>query len=415
MPFVYKCLGSGAGYGELAKLGRERRRVFGQPRLAPGETLTIFSRAQVWPKNFHYWASGLLILALIPLLRRFNLPTRFDWAGLAFTYWVLLTAKSIFVATLLYLVGFSPAEAVAPALERVRREKARILLVLAYFVVLGWVLGWLNALILTVDTVAILEVRERFRPNGLLRSASAIWPPATYLFVGLLLVSAYNDIILSTRFFAADDTAFNAMDKWLLHGLSVPQLCHWALRVFPFCFFRFLEFIYYGMFSQIGAALILVSLHYGKRRALQFVGAILTGYYIALLLFYLWPSQGPYYLCPAHFSEFPSILRTYAAQKGSMEGALALWNHQRLSRISFDYYVAFPCMHIVQPIIVMWFLRFWKRMTAVLAAYNVVLVVAIVLLEWHYVVDILAGVVVAGVAIAAVDGGGLRRRRPSLA
>jgi hypothetical protein len=61
-------------------------------------------------------------------------------------------------------------------------------------------------------------------------------------------------------------------------------------------------------------------------------------------------------------------------------------------------------MHIVQPIIVMWFLRFWKRMLLVLAAYDVVLVVAIVLLEWHYVVDVLAGVVVAGFAIAAVDG-----------
>ena len=68
----------------------------------------------------------------------------------------------------------------------------------------------------------------------------------------------------------------------------------------------------------------MVSLQYGKRRGLQFVGAILTGYYFALSLFYLWPSQGPFYLCPIHFSEFPSTLRTYAAQKGSMEGALAL-------------------------------------------------------------------------------------------
>jgi hypothetical protein len=365
--------------------------------------LTVFSRAQEWPTSFHYWASGLLGLALLPLLKRFNLPVTFDWAGLAFTYWGLLTAKSIFVATLLYLIGFSPADTVAPVLERVQREKVRIPLILAYFVVLAWAVTWLTALVLTVDTVAVLEVRERLSPSGLLRSASAILPPAIYLFVGLLLVSAYNDIILSVRFFAADDAAFNSMDKWLLHGVSVPQLCHWALQVLPLSFFHFLEFIYYGMFAQIGAALILVSLHSGNRRALQFVGAVLTGYYLALVLFYLWPSQGPYYLCPAHFSQFPSALKTYAFQRGSMEGARALWDHERLTRISFDYYIAFPCMHIVQPIIVMWFLRFWRRMMVVLAAYNVVLLVAIVLLEWHYVVDILAGVGVAGFAIAAVD------------
>jgi hypothetical protein len=349
-------------------------------------------------------ASGLLVLALVPLLRRFNLPLRFDWAGLAFTYWVLLTSKSIFVATFLYLIGYSPAETLAPVLERFRREKVRILLVLAYFVALSWAVTWISALVLTVDTVAILELRRRLRPSGLLGFASAILPPAIYLFVGLLLVSAYNDIILSVRFFAAYDGAFNSMDQWLLHGRSVPQLSHWALQVFPLSFFHLLEFVYYGMFAQIGAALILISHHYGKRRGLQFVSTVLTGYYLALVLFYLWPSQGPYYLCPVHFSQFPSVLRTYAAQKGSLGGASALWNHERLSRISFDYYIAFPCMHIVQPIIVMWFLRFWKRMMIVLAAYNVVLVVAIVLLEWHYVVDVLAGVVVAGFAIAAVDG-----------
>jgi hypothetical protein len=373
--------------------------------------LTTTSQSSRWLENVHYWASGLLVVALLPLVKRSNLPIRFDWAGLAFTYWVLLALKSIFVATFLYVLGFSPAETVGPALERIRREKVRILLLVAYFVALGWTLSWSNALVLTVDTVAILEVRERLKPGGLFRSASAILPSALYLFLGLLLVSAYNDIILSARFFAADDAVFNSMDKWLLHGLSVSYVCHWALQVFPISFFHFLEFIYYGMFAQIGAALILTCQCYGRRRGMQFVGAVLTGYYLALVLFYIWPSQGPYYLCPAHFTEFPSVLKTYAAQKGSLAGAQALWDHQRLNRISFDYYIAFPCMHIVQPLIVMWFLRFWKRTRLVLTAYNVVLVAAIVLLEWHYVVDVLAGIVIAVLAIAAIDGRELWRHR----
>jgi hypothetical protein len=373
--------------------------------------LTIPSRIQKLPKDLHYWVSVLLGLALVPLLKRLNLPTNYDWAWLAFTYWVLFTAKSIFAATLLYLIGFSPAETIAPALDRVRREKVRFLLMLGYFVVLTWVLAWLNALVLTVFTVAILEVHERHKPNGLLRSAEAILPPALYLFIGLLLVSAYNDIILSVRFFAAYDPVFNSMDKWLLQGLSVPQLCHWAVQVFPISFFHFLELIYYGMFAIVGATLILLCQYDSRQRGLQFVGTILTAYYLALVLFYIWPSQGPYYLSPAHVSEIPSVLVTYAMQKGSVAGAKALWNHERLRHISFDYYIAFPCMHIAQPLIVTWFLRFWKRMMVVLVAYSVVLVVAIVLLEWHYVVDVLAGVVVAALAIAAVDGRELWRRR----
>jgi hypothetical protein len=60
-------------------------------------------------------------------------------------------------------------------------------------------------------------------------------------------------------------------------------------------------------------------------------------------------------------------------------------------------------MHITQPLIVMWFLRRWKRILVVLAAYDVLLVIAIILLEWHYFVDILAAVPVAGIAIAITD------------
>src|SRR5260370_40944597 len=65
-------------------------------------------------------------------------------------------------------------------------------------------------------------------------------------------------------------------------------------------------------------------------------------------------------------------------------------------------------MHIAQPLIVMWFLRRWKRIVAVLAAYDVLLVIAIVLVEWHYFVDLLAAVPVAGIAIAITDFSGLR-------
>jgi PAP2 superfamily len=354
--------------------------------------------------------SGGLFLVLVPLLKRLNLPTRFDWVGLIFTYWVLLASKAVFVAVVLYTVAIVPSEVLGAMLESALRNKVRILLVLTYFAVLSWAAGWKVALVVTVDTIAILEVRERLNPKGLQRAASAVFPPAMYLFCGLLLVSAYNDIILSVRFFAADDAVFNSMDKWLFHGKSVAELCHWALQVFPISFFHFLEFTYYGMFAVMGAGLILVCQCYGRRRGLQFVGAILTGYYLALALFFLWPSQGPYYLCITHFFQFPATLKTYAAQKGSITGAEALWNHAHLRRISFDYYIAFPCMHIVQPLIVMWFLRFWKRLTIVLAAYNLALVTAIVLLEWHYIVDILAGVVVAGCAIAAIDGRALWQR-----
>jgi hypothetical protein len=365
--------------------------------------MTTLARDQRWPGDLHYWVSALLAVALVPLLRELNLPVRFDWLRLGSAFWLVLAAQSIFVATLLYLIGGAPAT-FGPLLSRIRKDKVRIALALVFFLILLWEFTWLKALILTVDAIALLEFRERLKPAARQAAARSVLIPAIYLFAGFLLIFAYNDIIVSLRFYGATDAAFNAMDKWLLHGMSVSDLCHWAVRRFPVSFFQFLEFIYFGMFPQIGAALILSGIYSGRQRALQFVGAILTAYYLALVLFFLWPSQGPYYLCPTHFSEFPNSLKAYAAQSGSIANSQALWNHSRIRQISTDYYIAFPCMHIAQPLVVMWFLRPWRRILVALAVYDLLLIGAILLLEWHYVVDILGGVLVAGLAVAAVDG-----------
>lgn len=355
------------------------------------------------PRYWHYWIGSLLGVALIPLLRRLHLPVNFDWIALGTAYWIVLAAQAIFVAALLCLIGMPRPAILQPLVDRYRRAPLRVIFLLLFFAVLAWALTWTKALVLTVDAAAILEFKER-RRHDIRDALSAVLLPALYLFAGFLLVFAYNDIIASVRFNFAYDPAFQAMDRWLLRGSSVSDLSHWAVRTLPLSFFHFLEFIYFGMFPQIGAAILLVALSDGKTRGLQFVGTILMSYYLALGLFYLWPSQGPYYLCAGHFSTFPSSLQTYSIEKTLIAHALGLWNHVPIRRISTDYFIAFPCMHIAQPLIVMWFLRRWKRMVIALCAYDALLIVAILLLEWHYVVDILGGFLVAGVAIAITDG-----------
>ena len=113
-----------------------------------------------------------------------------------------------------------------------------------------------------------------------------------------------------------------------------------------------------------------------------------------------------------HFSWFPpNTLETYTIQKFLIKDVLSLWNHVPIHRISADYFMAFPCMHIAQPIIVAWFLRRWKRMFLALCLYDALLIVSILLLEWHYVVDIIGGVLVAAVAIAITVGAPTDRDR----
>ncbi len=360
------------------------------------------------PGYWHYGVSLLLGMALVACLRGLHLPVRFDWITLGIAYWLVLAAQSIFVAAVLWSLGSPGHPVLAPLINRYQRKPLRIVLLLVYIVILAWSLTWMKALVLTVDTIAIIEYIERGTMRRLRQAAGTILLPAFYLFAGFLLVLGYNDVIVSVHFNFAYDPTFNAIDEWILRGWSVSDLSHWAVRTFSLPFFEFLEFIYFGMFPQIGAGIILVSLYEGRSRSLQFVGTILMAYYLALGLFYLWPSHGPYYLCPDHFSRFPSTLQAYSIQKILIEHALTLWNHVPIQRLSTDYFIAFPCMHIAQPMIVMWFLRRRKRMLFVLCAYDMVLIGSILLLEWHYLVDIIAGVVVAGIAIAITDSSGLR-------
>ena len=356
-----------------------------------------------------YWATAILILAVVPLLKRFSLPVNFKWAVLG-AFYLLLSMHAIFLAVLLCLLGFEPKNTFGPTLRRFKDEKLRILPVLAFFLGLCLALSWGKALVLTVDTVALLEFFYRLPPGTGRKAALSVMLPALYLLVCWVLVFAYNDIIVSARFFAARDASFNSMDLWLLRGVSVSQISHWAVRTFPISVFRFLEVIYLGMFPLLGASLILVSICDGTRQGLKFVGTVILPSYVALVLFYLWTSQGPYYLCPTHFADFPITLKTYSLQRGSIDHALARWEHVPLNRLSTDYFIAFPCVHICAPLIVTWFLRRYKRILALLLTYDALLTVAIILLEWHYVVDVIAGILIAGASIIPINYGDLLQK-----
>ena len=359
--------------------------------------------------SLHYGLSLLFALLLIPVLRAQNLPFKFDWITLSVAYWLILSAQSIFVAVLLSLIALRREQVLSPFLDRYRDSPIRILPAAVFFIVLLFLTTWLKAVVLTVDAIAILELVQRNKSH-LRQSFLAILAPAAYFFFGFLMVLAYNSAIVSARFNFATDPSLLAIDRWLLFGHSVSGLAHWAVQTFPLTFFRGLEFIYFGMFPQIGAAIVIVALCDNKAGALRFVGTILTAYYLALVLFYIWPAQGPYYLCPEHFSRFPASLQAYSIQKTLITHALARWHHEPLARISTDYFIALPCMHIAQPLIVMWFLRRWRRIVIALAAYDVLLLAAIVFLEWHYVIDILAGILVAAAAIVITGSVSFGRR-----
>lgn len=346
----------------------------------------------------HLAPTALLLAILVPALRRVGFPLVWDWAGLLASFaWLAL--QSIAIAAVLYTIQ-APRE-IWPRLRAHYFQDARRGFLFAGFAAILAVAGGLKfAPIAIIDCVAVLELLQRDRSReGLKGQVLALLPAAAYLFVGLVLAFTYTNVIVRLRFFAAYDPVFNRFDSRFF-GTTVTALTERVAAVVPKGFFKALNFIYYGMFAQIGAALVISGLWGGAKRSVQFVGTTVLAYYLALILFYLFPSHGPYYLAADHFARLYNDISAFRTQRIFLHDAWYLWQQKPVRSVPMGFYVAFPCMHIAQPLIVMWFLRRWRRMVVVLAAYDVLLLAAIVLLQWHYFADLLGGVAVAVVAIA---------------
>jgi hypothetical protein len=370
------------------------------------ESLIAHDRFGSWSfSDLHYWASLALGITLIPALLWSGLPVRFDWPTYFSRFWLSLALQSIFAAALLYVIGFPLSKTLLPLWQRFQAQKGRLLILVLLLVYFFTLFPPAPAFILAVDSIAVAELIDRMpRKRGAVSSAIIdVILPATYLFLGFVAVFSYNYIVVSHRFYGAYDSTFNRMDSWILAGHTVLQIAHHVAEHVSSRWFQFLEFIYFGMFAQIGAAIIITALSCGRRQALKLVGTILLTYYFALALFALWPSQGPYFTCPNHFQLAVKEVSAFSIQKSLLANAAILWEHWPIRHISVDFFIAFPCMHIAQPMIVLWYLRRWPRITRLLLAYDVLLIAAILLLEWHYFVDLIGGAAVAAAALWITD------------
>jgi hypothetical protein len=353
----------------------------------------------------HLALSVLAVACVVPAFMAAGLPLNFDWPHFLKTFWLGLTIQSAFFACLLYVVGFPWGETLQPVWDRYRRQKARILILALLYAQLYYLFGWMGLLFLSLVTVAILELAERTRdrPGAFGQALASFLLPAVYWFIGLVLVFSLNQAVIALRPHQTNDALLNRMDAWVLAGSTVSDVAHRAYGLLPLGVFQFLDLLYFAMFAQVGAGVILIGLRVGRRRAFQFVSTVVTAGYVSLIIYYLWPSLSPFYSCPTHFDVLPRTLRSFPIQQQLLSYATALREHTPFERVGAGYFIAFPCMHIAAPTIALWFLRGWRRVAITLLVLDVFLCFAIVLLEYHYVMDLVGGVAVAALAILMAD------------
>jgi PAP2 superfamily len=351
-------------------------------------------------ERLHWTITAALVVVLAVYVNLAHVPIHFNWPLLILGYWIDIASSAIFTATILYVI--QRPQDLKRCWQRYCREPARFLIIA---LVAGWLIWWMDittGLKATVITVAVAELFDvqRFQLPRLNQSLRNFMPPAVYFFFGILLVFAYNNIILSISLITHDATLLNA-DRWFLAGSSVTELSRMASVTLPSFVFTIFDHVYLGLFSEIGAALVLVAFMRGYREGCRYVGTMLLAYYCALLIFYLYPTMDPFYRCPDH-THLPTTTASSRIEPVLMARA-AVIRHAFEIKVEGDYNIAFPSMHIALAVMAWWFCREWKRIARVLFVYNVALIFAILLLEWHYFVDLPSGIAIAVLAIAITN------------
>jgi hypothetical protein len=217
--------------------------------------------------------------------------------------------------------------------------------------------------------------------------------PWLYLAVGIDAALFFSSVIVTLRPCTEYDAALSHLDSLLLLGNSVVQMSAQCAPLYIPA-----EYVYYSIGGTMGAAILFLCLAGDMRAAFRMSGAILTAYYLSLVIFFIFPAQGPFVAV-----SLPLNLITASIQRMSLANATFLYHHNGWLDPPRAYYVAFPSLHMAQPLIAAWFLRRWRVVSAILVAYCVLLAGAIVVLRWHYVVDIIGGLAVAALAIAIVS------------
>jgi PAP2 superfamily len=365
-----------------------------------GSSQPTRNRKTVLP--IHWSISFAALFVLVAYLTIARIPTTINWSDFAMMYWTGLALRAIFAAAILYIVQ-NPAAA-KRCWSRYYGQPARFFLI---GIIFTWLTAWQGLGGGIMNTVAAAAVAEffdvrKFELEAIGKSAREVVAPAVYFFLGLFLVFAYNDVIVSMNPKYFDD-AFLKIDSYILAGSSVSALARLASATLPAFSYRLFDILYFGMDLVVGGALLLIALLRGRNLACRYVGTLLMAYYGALVLFYLWPTHDPSFTCFNHFEHLPmsdtkTVQQVLAAKIEYVQDAFAL-------RVDTDYFITFPCMHVALPFIAWWFCREWKRIARAMLLYNIVLIPAILLLEWHYAVDILGGLIVAALSVFMSEAG----------
>ena len=269
--------------------------------------------------------------------------------------------------------------------------------------------GRLTKALAVLVLIAVVEAVVRARrggwsPRNVLRQLRTRWTNERLLLIptGLL---AYHLVYLGYRnlkswnaFNPLRDDDLLEVDRGLFLGHSPAVLLHTVLGESGAA--DVLAVVYRSFTYVIVAALVSsVALIPSVRRAYVFLAAASWAWVLGTVSYYLVPSLGPYAAAPWEFSGLRHTPITDTQAEYLLERAHFLANPAAPD--AFVSLGAFASLHVGFTTLVFLMCRYYglRRLSRVMGVYLALVVTATVYFGWHYVVDDLAGMLIAATAL----------------
>jgi hypothetical protein len=251
--------------------------------------------------------------------------------------------------------------------------------------IVPWAIIMLTAFTVATVTHIFLSVREAkqfFQPKKLLGFLRD-WAP---LFLCIVIYDNLHDI---TRYINPHDfdLLFITIDKILFFGNHPTVLLENVIRPHLTDWFG-INYSMYFLYFPLTLGVLHASKQYKEFHIVSF--SLLITLYAGFILYLLFPCVGP--ILSQHNLHTIDVQGT--ADFSFYNGAMELYGQYR------NYFHCFPSLHIAATAVLWYFCWKYKRWLAVIyTPFILSLWFSTLYLRWHYVVDVIAGFVLAGYAV----------------
>ncbi|HZT88934.1 MAG TPA: phosphatase PAP2 family protein [Stellaceae bacterium] len=161
-----------------------------------------------------------------------------------------------------------------------------------------------------------------------------------------------------------------------------------------------LSYVYFSLGSETCLVLGIIAVFY-PRRARRFTTALIVSSLLTIPFLWLFPVAGPL----VAFPDLPASVYSDVVYRLGPEHYMAMRNHvfSAIDMSNLGGIVSFPSYHAASAVMLAYFLRGVRFLFPAAAAFNAVMIAATPIIGGHYIVDVIAGVLVGAATIAVIE------------